>query len=272
MPIFKTNKNISIYYQLINENAQIKQTIVLIGGLTRDHTIWRKEVPLLKNDYQILLIDNRDVGQSTTNGSQYTIPDLAEDIAELIITLDIAPVHIVGHSMGGFIGFYLATNYPKLVKTLVLCSTIDIQPQAATDYLNARIDFINKQPNATTASKDNIIAVLDKLYCEHSLKNQAMIDEIINHETNNPHPQTSESFKRQAIACINHDARNLLTKIQCPTLVITGEYDKMYTPEKTKTLASKIANAKSVIIPNAAHMVQIEQPEALAEAIKEFCI
>jgi 3-oxoadipate enol-lactonase len=107
MPIFNTNHDISLYYKII-DHSQSQEVCILLGGLTRDHTIWRKIVPFLQNEYTIIVLDNRDAGRSTTPNQAYTIEEMAEDTAALIIGLELPPVHIIGHSMGGFIGIHLA--------------------------------------------------------------------------------------------------------------------------------------------------------------------
>lgn len=272
MPFFRRDNEVSIFYEIIDSSHRSSEVCVLLGGLTRDHSIWRKVIPLLKEKYKILLLDNRDAGQSTSINDQYKIADLADDVAALMLYLGLSNAHVVGHSMGGFMALHIAAKYPNLVKTLVLCSTAQKQVPAGIEYLKSRIRLIDSQPNkeATTASKEDVIAVLDKLYAEESLRSQSFVEEIICHETSNNHPQSASSFRRQAYACINHDATNLVGLINCPTLIITGEKDKYYTPELATELASKFQQSKAVIIPNTAHMVQIEQPEELVMAFNNF--
>ncbi len=272
MPIFNRSNGISIYYELIDETNNTGELCILIGGLTRDTSVWRKMIPLLKNDYQIIVLDNRDAGQSTAVNNAYDITDMAEDVADLMRGLQLSPAHIIGHSMGGFIAIHLAAKYPALVKTLVLCSTAEKQVAEGIEYLKSRIRLIESQPNekATTASKENIMAVMDKLYAPESLQNSEFVEEIISHETKNKYPQSRLSFKRQAQACVNHDASHLISAIHCPVLIVTGESDKYYTPALASNLAAKFQNSFVQIIVNAAHMIQIEQPEVLSIAIRNF--
>ncbi|MCE3238719.1 MAG: alpha/beta hydrolase fold protein [Gammaproteobacteria bacterium] len=272
MPVFNRSNGTSLYYEIINDTNRTGDTCLLLGGLTRDCSIWRKVVPSLRKDYQVILLDNRDAGQSTSADREYEISDLAEDVAELIRGMHFCPAHIIGHSMGGFMAIHLAAKHPEIVKTLTLCNTAEKQVAAGIEYLKNRIALIEAQPSdgATTANPDDIIAVMDKIYAPESLLNKAFVEEIIAHESSNKYPQSASSFKRQAQACIKHDASNLLTKINCPTLVITGEKDKFYTSERAYDLASKIKCAKTVVIPNAAHMIQIEQPELLCAAFNKF--
>ena len=273
MSMFTRENGVVIYYELISDADNSGDLCILLGGLTRDHTIWRKLVPLLRRHYQLLILDNRDVGKSTSSfNSEYEITDMAEDVAELVKKLNLPPAHVVGHSMGGFMAIHLAAKHPELIKTLTLCSTTEKQVPAGVEYLKTRIRLIDSQPGstATTASKEDVMAVMDKIYSAEILLDKNFVKEIILHETSNPNPQSGTSFKRQAKACIQHDASSLLTDILCPVLVVTGEKDNYYTPEVAKILASKIKNARVVIIPHSGHIIQLEQPVLFYDALNNF--
>jgi pimeloyl-ACP methyl ester carboxylesterase len=270
--MLRRKNGISIYYEIEGILTEPVETIVLIGGLTRDHTIWRKVVPLLKEKYRIILPDNRDSGRSSSPDANYDIVDLADDVADMLTCINMGPAHVIGHSMGGFMGFYIAAKYPELVKTLTLCSTAERQTDIGIAYLNARIQSIMNYPSdqQITIDRASVSSVMDKIYAPVTLENKAFVEEIIDFEVSNPCSQSRDAFVRQANACIRHNAEELLKDIRCPTLVVTGEYDKVYPAELAFMSAKKLYNASTVIIPNAAHMLQLEQPKLLAEALQTF--
>ena len=241
-----------LHYKTINPK-QKQKTLILLGGLSRDHSIWRKVIPELSQYYQLLLIDNRDAGQSTAeNISDYTIADMADDVIELIEHLALEDCHLLGHSMGGFMAMHIATKIPQRIASLILCSTAEKQVPAGTEYLKKRITLLQSQTsdNTSTANKNDITAVLSMLYAEENL-NEDFINEVISAESNNPRPQSGESFIRQAKACIAHDATDIVATITCPTLIITGDKDLYYTPQAANHLCKHIKNASllSTFIP-----------------------
>lgn len=268
MATFTNKKNITIYYQVIESLKPDASTCMLIGGLTRDHTIWRKITPILQKNHQVILLDNRDSGQSSAMAVPYDISDMAEDASELLAHLNLPPIHLVGHSMGGFMAMHIAAKYPEFINTLTLCSTSEKQVEPAKAYLKTRITHIDNQgDDANTASETDIRAMLPKLYLEKNLKQPGFIEEVIAHEAANPHPQSANSFKRQAIACMNHDAREYIKDIACKTLIITGKEDPYYSPKIAHNMASQISDVHVCIINDAAHMIQVEQPEAFCQAL-----
>lgn len=110
--------------------------ILLIMGLATQMIAWHEDFcsQLAERGFYVVRFDNRDIGRSThfefrppTLGQmlrrnpgpeQYTLSDMAEDSAELLRRLDIAPAHVVGASMGGMIGQMLAAEHPEMVRSL----------------------------------------------------------------------------------------------------------------------------------------------------------
>lgn len=262
----------SPHYKILESTTPNPETLMLLGGLSRDHTIWRKVVGKLQKHYRLILPDNRDAGQSSKVGlADYSIKELAEDMIALIQHLELDALHLAGHSMGGFMALYIAEALPDKVKSLILCSTAEKQVPAGKAYLEKRIQLMEAgtTDHASTASEQDIRAILPMLYAPANLT-PAFSQEIIDFETKNSYPQSAKSFIRQAKACAAHDATNILQNIQAPCLVITGEQDKYYTPAVAANLASKLPNNQVEVIPNAAHMIQIEQPEILISLIDSF--
>jgi len=274
MPAVTIGKK-TIFYEMIDKTGGIGNICVLIGGLTRDHTIWRKVIPLLSDKFRVLVFDNRDTGQSFRASKPYDMNDLAQDLIDLLNYLKIPSAHLIGHSMGGFIAIHLASKQPKLVNSLILCSTSAKQEPKAKEYVKQRIDFINQQKqkgSASTANPDDIRNAMKALYTKDFLKNKQKVEEILTFETSNPYPQEAESFKRQAIACMNYNAKCILKSMaSIPAHIITGDEDDFYPPSVAQALANHFNSAPVHIIKSASHMIQIETPLAFANVIQS-CI
>lgn len=120
---FKRN-NISLAYERIGRGAPL----VLIHGFPLDHTIWDEVVPLLKDDFDLILPDLRGMGGSDAVDAPYTMTDLADDIASLLDHLGLDAAFLAGHSMGGYVALAFAAAYPRRVRGLALVSS-----QAAAD-------------------------------------------------------------------------------------------------------------------------------------------
>jgi pimeloyl-ACP methyl ester carboxylesterase len=119
MPAVKVN-DITIYCEIHGAGAPV----VLIAGLNSDHTLYRRMLPQLAARYQVVVFDNRGVGQTDKPDIPYSIDMMAEDTAGLLTALGVERAHILGTSMGGRIAAALALRYPHRVASLILISTV----------------------------------------------------------------------------------------------------------------------------------------------------
>src|SRR3990172_6878349 len=97
--------------------------LVLLHGYPLDHTIWNEVVPILEDDFDLIIPDLRGFGQSDVVEAQYTMADMAADIAALLDELGIGNAYIAGHSMGGYVALAFVRNYPERVLGLGLVSS-----------------------------------------------------------------------------------------------------------------------------------------------------
>ena len=119
MPTIKVN-DIDMYYEIHGTG----EPLVLIAGLNSDHALYRSFLSRLAAHNQIIVFDNRGVGQSSKPDIPYSIEMMADDTAGLLDELGITEAHILGTSMGGRIAVALALRHPHHVKSLILVSTV----------------------------------------------------------------------------------------------------------------------------------------------------
>src|SRR3990167_9486363 len=111
-----TANNISMHY----EQHGTGDDLVLIGGLTSDHQVWKSALRILSQYFRVLIFDNRGAGQTDTPDLPYTTELMAKDTLALMTALNIPRAHIVGHSLGGCIAQQMALIAPDKVKKLVI--------------------------------------------------------------------------------------------------------------------------------------------------------
>ena len=97
--------------------------LVLLHGFPLDSGIWAPVVPLLENDFELILPDLRGFGGSLSNTADYSLSDMADDVIQLLDHLGIEKAVIAGHSMGGYIALAFAKSYPERLLGLGLIST-----------------------------------------------------------------------------------------------------------------------------------------------------
>lgn len=242
--------DLDINYKILGKG----EPLLLIIGLSFSLLDWGTEFPnLLAEHYQVILFDNRDAGETSQAIAPYTLVDMATDTAGLLNALNIPKAHVLGVSMGGMIAQHLALHFPDKVNKLILGCTM--------------AGGSCSQPAAFgTALSGNMV---DLLFTAEFIKsNQARLAAFF--EMTAPHHSRGEALARQFQAMGSHDTCAVLAQITAPTLVITGDSDRVIPPQNSTFLADKIPNAALEIISNAGHAFCYSHPDATATAVLKF--
>jgi non-heme chloroperoxidase len=125
VPTFEEG-GVSLYYERAGSQGE---PIVLCHGIPTDHRAWRAQVEPFSKDHPVITYSRRYAAPNQRTGdlADSTVENNAADLERLIEGLGIAPVHLVGHSYGGFISADVAANHPDLVRSLIL-----VEPAIAT--------------------------------------------------------------------------------------------------------------------------------------------
>ncbi len=260
MPIFGDGQN-KIYYEIHGEG----EPIVLIAGYTCDHLAFDALIEHLSNEYQLVLFDNRAVGQTKIPGGSFSIKDMANDTLHLIEELNLKKPALLGQSMGGAIAQTLAVYYPSNINKIILLNSVShynfVPVTALETLLNLRKLGI---------SFDILMnATLPWLFSSNYLAKVNQIDRLKKAALNIAYPQSLMDQERQFNALKSFDLRDRLQDILLPTLIVASEEDALISVNEVRQLAKSIKNSEFHIIPGG-HASTMEQPEKLSEVIIEF--
>jgi pimeloyl-ACP methyl ester carboxylesterase len=261
MPKIDVN-GLEMYYELEGSGP----TVVLLAGLTQDHLGWAMQQPaLVAAGYRTLAIDNRDAGQTAQSRSSYTIRQFADDTVGLMDALGLPSAHVVGSSMGGMIAQEIALEHPQRVMSLTLvCSTASIEPEMA-GVLRA---WKAARPHA--ADDDFVLSLSPWLFTYRFLQQPEAVRGFMGLVRNNPFPQSAAGFLRQCDAVLSHDTEARLGRITVPTHVIVGAEDVLTPPRLSHVLAERIPGARLTTVPDSAHVLFLESPEAFNQPMLAF--
>ena len=232
--------------------------LVLVHGFPLDHRIWDKIVPLLENDFELILPDLRGFGQSKSHDVDFSLSNMADDIAELLDRLGLRQVLMAGHSMGGYVALAFVRSYPDRLLGVGLIASqtnADTLEKKESRYLTLK---------QVEHSGVEIIAgsMAGKLTSDPQL--QAELHGIIMSQ-----PKAGIENAIRALA-ERPDQNLLLDTLRIPLLVIHGESDELIPVKRAVEVSEAAANAKLVVIPNIGHMPMLEAPEKTASAIRWF--
>ena len=252
--------------------------LLCIMGFATDSTGWLLQVPAFAERHRTIVFDNRGVGRSSKPTGAYTIHEMADDAVALLDHLDIERAHVLGLSMGGMIAQELVLRHPERVRGLVLAATFP-EPDVATEEQRKMI-FGQMGGTITEAGEMTIdVAAMNPLlFFQHLLPlvfNPSFIQSELPKLMQLFSGALQYGFSIEAIlgqmqAIMNHKATDRLATIAAPTLVLTGDADRLISPANSDVLARSVPGAKLVRIPGGSHGFNIEMPDLFNREVLDF--
>jgi 3-oxoadipate enol-lactonase len=256
MPIATVN-GVRLYYELAGHG----DTVTFVHGSGLDGRMWADQVEVFAKLYQVLVPDLRGLGRSQVVDSQYP---QSEDVARLLRDLGIERTHLVGLSMGGCVAVDLALSHPALVASLVLVDAsmqgfrwpgnvrrsaglAEVAKNAGVSEANAR--FLRDPMFEGSRRRPEVFRKLKTIVSEH---------------------RGSRWLGLAPARYRCSDFIDRLHEITAPTLIIVGELDVPYILCAADGYAAGIEGARKVVIPNAGHMCNMDEPEAFNRLTLEF--
>ncbi len=220
--------------------------VVLSGSLGSDLRMWDPQVPaLVAAGYRVVRYDHRGHGGSPAPAGPYTLAELAEDLLALLDKLGVARASLVGLSLGGMVGMWLAEHAPARLDRLVLCCT--------SASLGPAEMWRDRAKAARESGMDGLAdAAMTRWVTPGFLDTSWLRDMVAS--------QPPEGYASCCTAIETMSIEDDLSRVATPTLVIAGEEDPATPPDHGRRIASAIPNARLVVVPGAAHLGNVERP------------
>lgn len=251
----KANVNgIQIAYERRGNGAPL----VLLHGYPLDHTIWKEVVPLLEDDFDLILPDLRGFGQSDLVQEQYSIADMAVDVAALLDELGIEKTYIAGHSMGGYISLAFVRNYPERVLGLGL-----IASQALGDTPERRDGrYASAEEIMRTGVGPVVENMTPKLTPNEEV--QAAVRPVISEQ------QPVGLANAMKAMAERLDSTLVVPAFPFPVVLVHGTADELIPVDRAREIKAALKPAYLVELPGVGHMPMLEDPRETAETLRKF--
>jgi 3-oxoadipate enol-lactonase len=232
--------------------------LVLSSSLGTSWELWDPQLPELAVGFRVLRYDHPGHGRSPVPEAPVDVEALARGVLELLDRLEVQRASFCGISLGGTVGMTLARDHPERIERLVLCFTSPWFGPPEGWHERARI--VRKTGTAAVAERALSRWFTDRFRDEHP-ETVARFRQILE--------QTSrEGYAACCEAIAGWDARGPgLEAIGAPTLVVAGAEDVAAPPADAELLAGSIPGAGLTVLADAAHLGNVEQPEAFTRAL-----
>lgn len=261
MPKVKVG-DINIYYEIHGEG----EPLVFITGFTASIELWFRAIPVFSREYQLIIFDNRGAGRSDKPDVPYTMEMMADDLAGLLDAIGIDSAHIHGVSMGGMIAQHFTLRYPERVTSLTLsCTTCGGPHSIMADAETTSVMESLPKLTPEEGTREMLRLCMSQEFID---KNPDLIKQIVAKMLE--HPAPPHGMMRQLQAIMGHDTYERLPEIKVPTLVISGDADRLIPVENSRILASRIPNAELAILKNMGHLFGVEAEDESNRIMLDF--
>ncbi len=230
-----------------------RKTLLFIHGAGGSKNHWINQYDGLKGDFNIIVAELPGHGDSSSQEGADRVERYAEDIAAVIDSLTPASPIVIGHSMGGAICQTLALNFPAKVAGLVLIGT------------GCRLRVLPSILDGLLTNFEQTVSMINR-YAFSKFTDEDIIQESSSEMAKTPPAVIHGDF----LACNRFNLCERIGEISQPTLILCGIDDQLTPVKYSRFLLDRMPNATLKTFPRAGHMVMVEVPEKVNQAIREF--
>ncbi|MEP7307221.1 MAG: alpha/beta fold hydrolase [Acidobacteriota bacterium] len=239
-------------------------TLVLIHGFPLSARMWEPQLALAAQGWRVIAPQLRGFDGTPAGSVAASVDDFAGDLVDLLDGLHIDHAVIGGLSMGGYITLALFRHAARYFRGMVLADTrAQADPPEAAAGRQQMLTAVRERGAVAAADE-----MLPKLVCDATRSHQpAVVDALRAMIVGN----SSETVAGALMAIMARpDAMPVLPTIHCPTLIVVGDQDAITPPALSEDLRRGIPGSTLVVIPDAGHMSNMEQPAAFNAALASF--
>jgi 3-oxoadipate enol-lactonase len=239
------------------EGPEDAPVLILSNSLGTTLSMWDDQASVLRERFRLLRYDQRGHGDSPVPSGPYKIEDLGLDLLALLDRLGIEHASFCGLSIGGLVGMWLASEAPERVGRMVLCCTA---PRFDPEMYDARASKVRAEGVGSIAD-----TVLERWFTPEF---RAARPETVEWAGSMLRGTPAEGYAGCCEVLRDTDVRGRLGEIRAPTLVIAGAEDPAATVDQAEEIHASIPETRLTVV-EAAHLANVEQPEAVTREILE---
>jgi len=236
------------------------EPLLLHHGYTASRVNWEPAAAMLRDRYQVILMECRGTGDSEHTADGYSLDQYAADVIGMADHLGLDRFSFAGHSMGGGIGYVLALGYPQRIERLILMASVpaDGYPLPSKEVRDFLIERRRRGDRASYM--EEYIATRFRPEIETDAWFNSRIDHILA-ASEGHYVQGAESFAQLRVG-------DRLIDLDVPTLVLAGAVDSLLAANLADF--SRLPNATLQVFSRAGHEVAVHEPEGVTAAIDGF--
>jgi 3-oxoadipate enol-lactonase len=240
--------------------------LLLIMGFGMPGAAWAPMLPFLAG-FKCIYFDNRGTGTSDKPDGPYTIPQMADDAANLLSALDIPKARVYGISMGGMIAQELLLRHPDKVEKAVLGCTMAGGATAVRAPEEVLQKLIEGSSMMATNPEVGLDVIMPLLFPVEFIRQHPELRPLLLAGMKMAPPTPPESIQKTLAGVMQFDAYDRLPQIKTPVMIVHGEADILVPPQNAALIRERIPHAETLMIPGAGHSYAAVDPVGINHRI-----
>jgi pimeloyl-ACP methyl ester carboxylesterase len=233
--------------------------LLLVHPMGTDRRFWEECIALWRDRFYCVATDLANAGESFGTDSPVPIPRNAANLERLRKHLDIESVVAIGCALGSMVAACYAARYPRSTRALVMANP-GVRNTDAADAM--------RRERAAVARASGMSALLPAA-ADRAFHQQPR-DERYRRHLERYAAQDAATFARSVEGYVGADITDELSRIDCPTLLVSGEHDVLMPADAAQRIKEVVSRAEVVSLPGAAHFLPFQAPDRFARSVVAF--
>ena len=252
-------EGLRIAYERVGEGPPL----VLLHGFLSDSRTWRWQLDELSDEFAVVAWDAPGWGRSSDPPETFRLPEYADCLAAFVDALGLGRAHVLGLSFGGGLALELYRRHPTVPMTLVLASAYaGWAGSFPAEVVEQRLQRVLRE--ADLPPDQFVPGWIPEFFTESA--SAELIDEVVAIMSES-HPA---GWRAMAHALAEADLRDVLPRIDVPTLLLYGDADQRAPLQVAEDIHAKIPKSRLVVMPGVGHLSNVEAAERFNTEVRSF--
>jgi 3-oxoadipate enol-lactonase len=234
--------------------------VLFLNSIACDLSMWEPQMAELSARFRVVRFDARGHGGSRVAEEPFSFADLGRDALAVLDALAIEQADVIGVSLGGLVGLWLASDHPGRVRRLVLVATA--ARIGTPEGWRERAALVGR------AGMDGVVDLQLRRFFSQAFR--AAHPEVVARIADGIRAMSPRAYAATCLALADADLNDDVGHVRAPTLVVVGRDDVSTPPEVGRSLAARIRGARFVELEDAAHLCTLEQPGRFLREVLRF--
>ncbi|MFI9819161.1 alpha/beta fold hydrolase [Streptomyces sp. NPDC052013] len=255
--------------RIVHQRTPLTEPLLLLGGSSQNRYSWQTHERWLSPLCTLITVDLPGYGSADFLPARYDIDFLADAVAHMLVELGVPRVNLFGGCFGEVVGLRFAQHHPSFVRRILFAGAAKRLPDLYTDAVPRLTHALER--GAIEEAADGLVRLFMSNPEAGRVRKHAAVARLLRNQFLTQTPDEIRKAVEHNTRLTTHGCYRPLAVPEVPSLVFTGEYDTLCTPQMGRELAATMPGSRFTTIKEGDHLVTVERREESSDLIARFC-